>query len=80
MVKVRFYAAARAATGVSEVEIQTDSLGDLKAKLAIDFPAFHSVLAKCSFLVNEISQRDAAMQLNPGDTVDVLPPFAGGSR
>jgi molybdopterin synthase sulfur carrier subunit len=41
---------------------------------AFDFP----VIAKCSFLVNGIAETDRSRVLIDGDTVDVLPPFAGG--
>lgn len=49
--------------------------GTLVAALAsFDAP----VLAKCSFLVNGIAEPDTSRMLQEGDTVDVLPPFAGG--
>jgi molybdopterin synthase sulfur carrier subunit len=35
-------------------------------------------LKRCSFLCDGIAVRDAGMALAPGQTVDVLPPFAGG--
>lgn len=91
---VRFFAAAAAATGVEEqrVDIAAGSgsspftLADLSEFLVNSFPASASghtppladVLTRCSFLVNEVSTRDLALALSPGDVVDVLPPFAGG--
>ena len=41
-------------------------------------PPLSDLLSRCSFLLNEVSTRDLAMTLKPGDVVDVLPPFAGG--
>lgn len=37
-----------------------------------------TVLTRCSFLVNGVSEQDRARALRPGDELDVLPPFAGG--
>ncbi|WP_411733601.1 MoaD/ThiS family protein [Paeniglutamicibacter sp.] len=37
-----------------------------------------TVLARCSFLVNGVSEQDHSRALRPGDELDVLPPFAGG--
>lgn len=37
-----------------------------------------AVLGRCSFLVNEFATNDRTHSLRNGDTVDVLPPFAGG--
>jgi molybdopterin converting factor small subunit len=42
---------------------------------------FADVLRRCSYLVNDepVGGRDpAAVTLSDGDTVEVLPPFAGG--
>jgi molybdopterin converting factor small subunit len=41
-------------------------------------PSLAQVLGRSSFLVNEVNVRDRARTLSGGDTVDVLPPFAGG--
>jgi molybdopterin converting factor small subunit len=80
MALVRLYAAARAATGVSEAHLDVSSLGELQSELIAQFPAIAPVLTKCSYLINELSQRDAEVEIQPGDIVDVLPPFAGGSQ
>ena len=91
---VRFFAAAAAATGVEEQAVDLASLScpsaftleDLSKLLVETFPVSASpstpplseLLTRCSFLVNEVSQRNLAVALSPGDVVDVLPPFAGG--
>ena len=36
------------------------------------------VLLRCSFLLDGIAVRDRGQSLKAGNTVDVLPPFAGG--
>jgi len=37
-----------------------------------------TVLDRCSFLCDEMAVRDMAKTLQTNQTVDVLPPFAGG--
>jgi sulfur-carrier protein len=69
MVEVRFFAAARAAVGASTPP------GTLESVIStFDYP----VIAKCSFLVNGVAETDRSRALGDGDTVDILPPFAGG--
>ncbi|WP_309080198.1 MoaD/ThiS family protein [Zhihengliuella sp.] len=41
-------------------------------------PSLARVIARSSFLVNEVSVRDRGHPLGEDDVVDVLPPFAGG--
>jgi molybdopterin converting factor small subunit len=41
-------------------------------------PSLERILARSSFLLNEVAVRDRATVLSDGDVVDVLPPFAGG--
>lgn len=88
-VSLRFFAAAEAAMGTDSLIVRIDGpmrLADLLAHViaaaiddgADDSGAVRTVLANCSFLVNEISHRDRSVQIAPGDEIDVLPPFAGG--
>jgi molybdopterin synthase sulfur carrier subunit len=72
VVTVRFFAAARAAVGASSASVPTGSLDSVLA--GFEFP----VIAKCSFLINGISETDRSRAVVDGDIVDVLPPFAGG--
>ncbi len=72
MVELHFFAAARAAVGASTRSVPAGPLGSVLA--AFDYP----VIAKCSLLVNGVAETDARRLLVDGDTVDVLPPFAGG--
>ncbi|NEM90768.1 MoaD/ThiS family protein [Galbitalea soli] len=84
---VRLFASARAALGTARLELavaEGDTIDSLlralltEPTLAPDRGAgAERVLARCSFLRNGITaDRDTA--LVPGDTVDALPPFAGG--
>jgi molybdopterin synthase sulfur carrier subunit len=72
MVEVRFFAAARAAVGAPTASTPPGTLESVIS--AFDFP----VITKCSFLVNGVAETDRSRSLVDGDTVDVLPPFAGG--
>lgn len=36
------------------------------------------ILARCSYLCDGVAVRDTGMTLNNAQTIDVLPPFAGG--
>jgi molybdopterin converting factor small subunit len=63
----------------------TTVAGLLQAVLAVDraeppagTPPLERLLARSSFLLNEVAVRDRSAVLSPGDVVDVLPPFAGG--
>ncbi|PXW28012.1 MoaD/ThiS family protein [Nocardia sp. 348MFTsu5.1] len=78
---VRFFAAAQAAAGVEQMVIHlTDkaTLADLEIELSQSNPRLAEVLQRCSYLHESIAVRDRSRTLSGGDTVDVLPPFAGG--
>ncbi|HEV7975695.1 MoaD/ThiS family protein [Amycolatopsis sp.] len=81
-VTVRYFAAARAASGLAEESV--DLIGPATvADLVSGLGGLHGsrlgyVLRSCSFLVNEIAARDRGTPVPRGATVDVLPPFAGG--
>ncbi len=86
-VTVRYWAAARAAAGVDndQVEVAADAtLADVLASvrgLHADRPRLADVLAVCSVLVGDrpVATSDpATVALAPGDVVELLPPFAGG--
>jgi molybdopterin converting factor small subunit len=77
---VRYYAGARAASGVSEETAPAgESLDALTAALTERHgPALGRVLSVASFLVDGTACHDRQAELPAGVTVDVLPPFAGG--
>lgn len=80
-VTVRFFAAARAAAGAEAETISLQpgtTVADLVGQLGERNADLAKVLKRCSFLCDGIAVRDTASTLAPGQTVDVLPPFAGG--
>ncbi|MGH3531146.1 MAG: MoaD/ThiS family protein [Mycobacterium sp.] len=83
-ITVRYFAAARAAAGAESetitvhpgatVAVLVDGLAERDTQLA-------TVLSRCSYLCDGMAVRgDAAItrRLRAGETIDVLPPFAGG--
>jgi molybdopterin converting factor small subunit len=78
-VTVRYFAGARAASGVDTEIHDASNLDQLVDQLvAAHGEKLERVLTACSFLVDGTSTRDRALTLTPGAVVDVLPPFAGG--
>lgn len=84
-VLVRFWAGARAAAGVSEERYDAPTtLGELLADVVRrhpDRPRLPEVVSVCSVLVGDrpVGTVDpASVVLRKGDTVELLPPFAGG--
>jgi molybdopterin converting factor small subunit len=78
-VTVRYFAGARAASGIDTEEREVASLDELVGQIvATHGEKLERVLTACSFLVDGTSTRDRTHALSPGAVVDVLPPFAGG--
>jgi molybdopterin synthase sulfur carrier subunit len=78
-VTVRYFAGARAASGVDTETRTAGSLGELVGQLVDAHGAkLERVLTACSFLVDGTTTRNPDVALPPGSVVDVLPPFAGG--
>ncbi|UKA55879.1 MoaD/ThiS family protein [Arthrobacter sp. FW305-BF8] len=86
---VRYFAAARAAAGMDEERFELPAGSTVESLLAavLDVdrpeppagtPPLDRILARSSFLLNEVAVRDRTTVLAAGDVVDVLPPFAGG--
>lgn len=76
--RIHYFAAARAAAGLAEEEV--DAFPTLKLLLedaSARHPDLHTILARCSFLVDG-HRADATTSLAGATRVDVLPPFAGG--
>lgn len=80
-VTVRYFAAACAAAG-SESETLTlrpgTTVAELVERLAARGSRLAAVLSRCSYLCDGIAVRDETAPLRGGNTIDVLPPFAGG--
>jgi sulfur-carrier protein len=86
-VVVRYWASARAAAGVESDVLEVGSGTTLAGLLAqvealhADRPRLREVVAVCSVLVGDrpVGATDpTAVPIGPGDTVELLPPFAGG--
>lgn len=80
-VTVRFFAAARAAAGAESETIDLPagaSVDDLVRTLKARDTALATVLARCSYLRDGVAVRDLTVELGDAQTIDVLPPFAGG--
>jgi molybdopterin converting factor small subunit len=80
-VNVRYFAAARAAAGMDEETLAVapgTSVKDLVERLGVRSANLAAVLDRCSFLCDGVAVRNRAEPLQTNQTVDVLPPFAGG--
>jgi molybdopterin converting factor small subunit len=78
-VTVRYFAGARAVSGVDTESREAATLDELVGQLVdAHGERLSRVLTACSFLVDGTSTRDRGTALPPGAVVDVLPPFAGG--
>lgn len=80
-VTVRFFAAAAAAAGRDTVALalpQGSSIQDLVRELSGQSDEMALVMQKCSYLCDGVAVRDRGIVLRPHQTLDVLPPFAGG--
>lgn len=84
-VLVRYWAAARAAAGVAEESVAGPlTLSELLTEVVVrhaDRPRLKDVVSVCSVLVGDrpVGTADPeTVVLRPGDTVELLPPFAGG--
>ena len=80
-ITVRYFAAARAAAGSDSEQLTVPSgatVGELVDGLGGRSRELARVLLRCSFLCDGLAVRDQAQPLQAGNTIDVLPPFAGG--
>lgn len=76
--RIHYFAAARAAAGVSAEDTSPrETLGLVLDDAAGRHPDLAPILARCSFLVDG-KRADADAPLAGAQRVDVLPPFAGG--
>ena len=79
MATIRFFAGAAEAAAADAATFDAATIGALRAQLSGRYGAeFERILGRCSLLVNGTRATDDAVPLSAGDTVDVLPPFAGG--
>ncbi len=79
MPRVRFFAGAAEAAGTDEEELAGTSVGEvLDAARAAHGPGFADVLERCSVLHEGRYVDEPRTPVAATDTIDVLPPFAGG--
>lgn len=86
VIRVRYWAAARAAAGTAEDLLDADgplTLAEVTARALArhEGTRLADVLAVCSVLVGDRpagSRERASVVVEPGSTVEFLPPFAGG--
>jgi molybdopterin synthase sulfur carrier subunit len=80
-VTVRYFAAARSAAGFDDEIVGVaagTTVGALVHRLGEQNRELAKVLSRCSYLCDGIAVRDLGMTLRDAQTIDVLPPFAGG--
>lgn len=85
-IRVRYWAAAKAAAGTAEDDLATDgplALDEVVRRVVALHPGTRlpEVLQVCSALVDDrpVKRLDpAAVLVQPGQSVEFLPPFAGG--
>ena len=81
VVTVRYFAAARAAAGTDDEVIAVapgTTVGALIAQLSSKSSELAHILKRCSYLRDGVAVRDHGIELGSDQTLDVLPPFAGG--
>lgn len=79
MVRVRYFAGAKAAAGVERDDVPATNLQALVSTLADRRgPALAQVLGACSFLLDGVTIHERTTVLPEESTVDILPPFSGG--
>lgn len=80
-VTVRYFAAASEAAGADSSVLHLENgatVDDAIRELCGQSDKMALVLQKCSFLCDGVAVRDRSTVLRPHQTLDVLPPFAGG--
>lgn len=78
---MRFFAAARAAAGADSDQLivpRGATVADVVSELRYRSDELARVLQRCSYLCDGIAVRDQNTELDSGQILDVLPPFAGG--
>lgn len=81
LITIRYFAAAAAAAGVETETLAIapgTTIATLVARLGEGNSELARVLKRCSFLSDGFAVRDATKPLTTPQTLDVLPPFAGG--
>jgi molybdopterin converting factor small subunit len=76
---VRYFASARAASGVPEERVSARDIDDALAQIsALHGTRLAAILEASSLLLDGVHVGDHGVSLPGTCTLDVLPPFAGG--
>lgn len=79
MATVRFFAAAADIIGASELTLDVSTVGELRDVIEKEYGVSATrVVSRCSLLISGTRAESDSQAILPSDTVDVLPPFAGG--
>jgi len=79
-VQVRLFAAARQAAGSATVELELPAgatIGQLRGRLAGEFPQLSGLVGQAMFAVDTEYVRDSH-EIRPGADVACIPPVSGG--
>jgi molybdopterin converting factor subunit 1 len=80
MVTVRLFARAKDLAGANAVRIELKApatVGDLRRRLAAEYPRLEALLAHSAFAVDD-GFADASLELSPDQEIALLPPVSGG--
>lgn len=83
-VTVHYWAAAKQAAGMATEEVEASTLAELLSEIDRRHGTerrFRDVIGICSILIGETpvgAREPESVPLTAGDTVEFLPPFAGG--
>ena len=78
MATVRYFAGARDAAATETETVDAATVGELHAAVVARHAALADVLPRCSLLVGGVRATSDDTRIAEDETVDVLPPFAGG--
>ena len=79
MATIRYFAGAAEAAGTDEEHLEGDTVGEvLAAARRAHGDRLAEVLDRCSVLHSGRYVNEESTPIAAGDTIDVLPPFAGG--
>ncbi len=79
MITIQYFAGARAATGIASEQLESGPLAEVLAR-AIDRhgPELARIFSASTYLLDGTNIRDTSTLIADGNTLDILPPFAGG--
>lgn len=77
MTTVRYFAAAEEAAGLASETRSETTLDALRDALVADHAGLGAILPRCAVLVDG-ARHDDDLPLTGSETIDILPPFAGG--